>query len=172
MLELFDLTVRFGKEGSANAVEEISLKIEDREKVFLIGETGSGKSVLLMAILGMLPDSAVITGRAVLDGRDILNLPEKEMRRIRGTKIAYIPQGSGEGMNPLLRAGYQIGEPRVIHQKRADGTGNPRSGRAAGTIRAEKGSTASVSAYPERRNEAEKPDRDGGYGAGSGTVCR
>ncbi|MFR7718668.1 MAG: ABC transporter ATP-binding protein [Lachnospiraceae bacterium] len=117
MLELFDLTVRFGKEGSANAVEEISLKIEDREKVFLIGETGSGKSVLLMAILGMLPDSAVITGRAVLDGRDILNLPEKEMRRIRGTKIAYIPQGSGEGMNPLLRAGYQIGEPRVIHQK-------------------------------------------------------
>lgn len=64
MLELFDLTVRFGKEGSANAVEEISLKIEDREKVFLIGETGSGKSVLLMAILGMLPDSAVITGRA------------------------------------------------------------------------------------------------------------
>ena len=78
MLELFDLTVRFGKEGSANAVEEISLKIEDREKVFLIGETGSGKSVLLMAILGMLPDSAVITGRAVLDGRDILNLPEKE----------------------------------------------------------------------------------------------
>ena len=117
MLELCDLTVRFGKEGSANAVEEISLKIEDREKVFLIGETGSGKSVLLMAILGMLPDSAVITGRAVLDGRDILNLPEKEMRRIRGTKIAYIPQGSGEGMNPLLRAGYQIGEPRVIHQK-------------------------------------------------------
>lgn len=83
MLELCDLTVRFGKEGSANAVEEISLKIEDREKVFLIGETGSGKSVLLMAILGMLPDSAVITGRAVLDGRDILNLPEKEMRRIR-----------------------------------------------------------------------------------------
>ena len=117
MLELCDLTVRFGKEGSANAVEEISLKIEDREKVFLIGETGSGKSVLLMAILGMLPDSAAITGRAVLDGRDILNLPEKEMRKIRGTKIAYIPQGSGEGMNPLLRAGYQIGEPRVIHQK-------------------------------------------------------
>ena len=57
MLELCDLTVRFGKEGSANAVEEISLKIEDREKVFLIGETGSGKSVLLMAILGMLPDT-------------------------------------------------------------------------------------------------------------------
>lgn len=117
MLEIKDLTVCFGEEGSANAVEQISLKVNDREKVFLIGETGSGKSVLLMAILGMLPRSASITGQAILDGKDILNLPEKEMRKIRGTKIAYIPQGSGEGMNPLLRAGYQIGEPRVLHQK-------------------------------------------------------
>ena len=77
MLEIKDLTVRFGEEGSANAVEQISLKVNDREKVFLIGETGSGKCVLLMASLGLLPRSASITGQAILDGKDICGfLPE------------------------------------------------------------------------------------------------
>lgn len=117
MLELHNITVRFGREGTPNAIDDISLTANDHEKVFLIGETGSGKSVLLMAVLGMLPKSAHITGEALLNGKNILGLSQRELRKIRGKEIAYIPQGSGDGMNPLFQVGYQVGEPLMIHQK-------------------------------------------------------
>lgn len=55
-------------------------------------------------------------GRALLDGTDLLTLSPREMNRIRGQRISYVPQGSGNGMNPLLSVGYQVGEPLMIHQ--------------------------------------------------------
>lgn len=116
MLTFSHITVRFGGEGTPNAIDDISLDVKEKEKVFLIGETGSGKSVLLMAVLGMLPKSATVLGEALLNGKNILGLSEKELRSIRGTQIAYIPQGSGNGMNPLLKVGYQVGEPLLIHE--------------------------------------------------------
>ncbi len=116
MLTFSHITVRFGREGTPNAIDDISLDVNEKEKVFLIGETGSGKSVLLMAVLGMLPESAAVFGEAILDGKNILGLSQKELRHIRGTEIAYIPQGSGNGMNPLLKVGYQVGEPLMIHE--------------------------------------------------------
>ncbi len=117
MLELTDITVRFGKAGTPNAIEHVSLSVKEKEKVFIIGETGSGKSVLLLAVLGMLPKSAHVTGKALLNGRDLMQLKGKALREMRGKEIAYVPQGSGNGMNPLLRIGYQVGEPLMIHQK-------------------------------------------------------
>lgn len=116
MLDIQNVTVRFGPAGTPNAIEQVSLAAPDRQKTFLIGETGSGKSVLLLAILQMLPKSAHVEGRALLDGMDVMALPPKEIRKIRGSRIAYIPQGSGNGMNPLLTVGLQVGEPLMIHQ--------------------------------------------------------
>lgn len=116
MLELQNITVRFGGPGASPAVDDVSLTLGEREKVAIIGETGSGKSVLLLAVLQMLPSVAAVTGKALLEGTDLLSLPQREMNRIRGARIAYVPQGSGNGMNPLLRVGYQVGEPLMIHQ--------------------------------------------------------
>ena len=114
MLDIEHLSVRFG--GASEAVSDISLSVGEKEKVVLVGETGSGKSVLLLAILQMLPASASVSGRALLDGTDLLTLSPREMNRIRGQRISYVPQGSGNGMNPLLSVGYQVGEPLMIHQ--------------------------------------------------------
>ena len=114
MLDIEHLSVRFG--GASEAVSDISLSVGEKEKVVLVGETGSGKSVLLLAILQMLPASASVSGRALLDGTDLLTLSPKEMNRVRGERISYVPQGSGNGMNPLLPVGYQVGEPLMIHQ--------------------------------------------------------
>ena len=72
MLDIEHLSVRFG--GASEAVSDISLSVGEKEKVVLVGETGSGKSVLLLAILQMLPASASVSGRALLDGTDLLTL--------------------------------------------------------------------------------------------------
>ena len=83
----------------------------------VIGETGSGKSVLLLAILGLLPPSASIQGKILFEGEDLLALRERQMERIRGAKIAYIPQGSGNGLNPLYTVGRQIDESIRRHSR-------------------------------------------------------
>lgn len=117
MLEIKDISVHFASNHFVQAVEHIDLSVKDTEKVAIVGETGSGKSILLLAILGLLPENAVVTGQALLDGRDLLKLKRKEWDKIRGAKISYIPQGSGNGMNPLLRVGFQVGEPLMEHKK-------------------------------------------------------
>jgi peptide/nickel transport system ATP-binding protein len=99
----------------APAVDSVSLRCAAGDKIALVGETGSGKSVLLLAFLRMLPSSAQVSGRALLDGRDMLSLTERELRMIRGRRVSYIPQGCGNGMNPLLKTGFQIAEPLTIH---------------------------------------------------------
>lgn len=117
MLKVENLTVCFGEKGSPEAVTDVSFELKEKEKIAIIGETGSGKSVLLQAMLKMLPETATISGNVYLEGKNILTLSEKEMNHIRGVRISYVPQGSGNGMNPLMKTGYQVGEPLMIHQK-------------------------------------------------------
>ena len=132
MLKIEGLTVRFGGEDVPEAVSDVSLELKEREKIAIIGETGSGKSVLLMAILGMLPESTHIAGSAMLDmdrcgekavseigsgSLELIGLSQRELCRIRGTVISYVPQGSGNGMNPLLTVGYQVAEPLIVHDR-------------------------------------------------------
>lgn len=122
MLNIQDVTVRFGPPGTPNAIEHVTLQVPDRKRTCIIGETGSGKSVLLLSILQMLPETATVTGSAILNGEDLLALSPKQMRKRRGKVIAYIPQGSGDGMNPLLTVGYQVGEPLMLHKKQGKKT--------------------------------------------------
>ena len=116
MLDIRNVSVRFSGASEVGAVENVALTLAERTKTAMIGETGSGKSVLLLAILKLLPALAEITGSVMLDGTDLLKLSEKELENIRGDRIAYIPQGGGGGLDPLMRIGMQIGEPLIDHR--------------------------------------------------------
>ena len=108
MLDMQNVAIRFGK--GPEAVADTSFHVDRQKRTVVIGETGSGKSVLLLAILGLLPQSARVSGKILFEGQDLLSLKERQMERIRGARIAYIPQGSGNGLNPLYTIGRQIDE--------------------------------------------------------------
>lgn len=92
MIELVDLSVSFS--GETRALDKIDLTIPDGVNTVVIGESGSGKSVMLSAILRTLPREARVTGRVCLDGTELLSLPERDMRKIRGRALAYIDRKS------------------------------------------------------------------------------
>lgn len=108
MLEIKDVSVRFGSQ--PEVVSHVTLNIPEGMHLAIIGETGSGKSVLLQAILGILPSAAQISGTIDFQGREMIHCPEAARNRIRGKEIAYIPQGSGNGLNPLYTVGHQMCE--------------------------------------------------------------
>ncbi len=115
VLSIEELRVKFRTPyGVVRAVDGVDLSV-GREKFFLIGESGSGKSVLALAVLRLLPKNAEVSGRIVFEGRNLLELSEEEMRKIRGKKIAYVPQ-SRSSLNPVLTVGYQCAEPLVLHE--------------------------------------------------------
>lgn len=116
MLQIKNLTVWFTSNGITEAIRDVSLDVADKKKTMLVGETGSGKSVLLLAILRLLPPTASVSGQVLLDGTNLFSLTNRELCSIRGVKIGYIPQGGGNSMNPLLKVGYQVGESLREHK--------------------------------------------------------
>lgn len=110
-MDIKNLSVSFSKE--IKAIDCLDLSVPDGKNSIVIGESGSGKSVMLAAILRILPSSARVSGEVLLNDENILAIPEKEMEKIRGDAIAYIPQSGGNSMNPLLTVGFQIAEPLV-----------------------------------------------------------
>ncbi len=116
MLELKDVSVEFVSENSVLAVDNMSMQLADGSKTAIVGETGSGKSVLLLAVLRLLPSNARVSGSILLNGEEILTAEKKRLRQIRGGEISYIPQGGGASMNPLMKVGYQVGEPLMEHR--------------------------------------------------------
>ena len=115
MLEIEGVSIRFGD--NPEAVSDTTFTVGDGDRLAVVGETGSGKSVLLLAALGLLPASARVTGSIRLNGRELLGCREREFNQIRGKEIAYIPQGSGNGLNPLYTVGRQLCE-AIRKQKR------------------------------------------------------
>jgi peptide/nickel transport system ATP-binding protein len=117
MININNLTVEFNTpERTIRAVNNITLDVDEKEKVAIVGETGSGKSVLILAVLNLLPKEAVFSGTIRVAGNEPLTMNRKQLDAIRGSVLAYIPQGSGDGLNPLLRVGRQVGEPLVEHR--------------------------------------------------------
>lgn len=116
LLRVENLSVCFQGGNYVQAVEDVSLAVNKGDRLCIIGETGSGKSILLLAILRLLGKTAQVTGSASYRGRDLFSASAKEMDGIRGGAISYVPQGSGNGMNPLLRVGFQVGEPLMAHR--------------------------------------------------------
>ncbi|MGF3024453.1 dipeptide ABC transporter ATP-binding protein [Methylobacterium aquaticum] len=118
ILSVQDLTVAFRSERTWRpVVHGVSFDIGPKETVALVGESGSGKSVTAMSIMRLTPRDATRTGgRVLLEGRDLLGLPDAEMRRIRGDDVAMIFQEPMTSLNPVLTVGFQIGEALRLHR--------------------------------------------------------
>jgi peptide/nickel transport system ATP-binding protein len=111
VLSVQDLSVRFETEdGPVQAVNAVSFDVEPSEVLAIVGESGCGKSVTAMSLLGLLPDSAVVSGRAEFGEEDLLACPLPQLRRVRGREIGFIFQDPMTSLNPVLTVGRQIGE--------------------------------------------------------------
>jgi len=112
-------TYFFTRMGVAKAVDGVSLCLEKGESLGLIGESGCGKSVTCLSILRLVPQPAgrIVGGRILLEGEDLLQKSEREMRKIRGKKVAMIPQDPMTSLDPVFSVGSQLSEPIKIHQK-------------------------------------------------------
>ncbi len=117
LLEVDDLRVEFWTaRGTVYAVNGISFDIAPGETLGIVGESGCGKSVTSLAMLGILPRSAKVpTGTAHFEGRDLLTLDDDELREIRGREIAMIFQDPMTSLNPVLTVGRQIREALEAH---------------------------------------------------------
>ena len=103
-IEIRDLSVTFQDGGEMiHAMEDVSAYFPSGSVTGLIGESGSGKSLLGMSILGLLSGQARVEGSCMYKGMDLYRLPEKEMQKIRGKEIALIPQNPTESLNPIRR---------------------------------------------------------------------
>lgn len=118
ILEVENLKVCFNTpEGVVHAVNGISFHLNEGETLAIVGESGCGKSVSVMSILGLIPTppGEILSGSARYRDVDLLKLPERELERIRGDEIAMIFQDPMTSLNPVLTIGYQIGEGMVVH---------------------------------------------------------
>ncbi len=119
LLSVRNLTTRFETAGGAlHAVDDVSFDIRPGETFALLGESGCGKSMTSLSIMRLVPAPAgrIIRGQVLLDGRDLLALPEMEMRRVRGKRIAMIFQEPMTSLNPVLSIGEQIAETVRLHR--------------------------------------------------------
>ena len=123
LLSVRNLSVRFGQ-GSAEvgAVSDVSFNVSRTATVGLVGESGSGKSVTSLAITRLFPKSAkaVIGGAVEFRGRDLVTMPEGDLRSIRGAGISYVFQDPLSALNPVRRCGDQVAESIRIHEGRID----------------------------------------------------
>jgi oligopeptide/dipeptide ABC transporter ATP-binding protein len=115
VLAIRDLTVKFETEdGVVHAVTDVSYELPPGQVLGVIGESGSGKSVTVMSILGLTP-SGRVQGEAVFKGRDLLKMSKRELRNVRGGPVAMIFQDPMTSLNPVLKTGDQIGEAIQAH---------------------------------------------------------
>lgn len=108
----------FTSRGVVKAVDDVSFTLRPGETLGVLGESGSGKSVTALSILRLVPTPAgrIVGGRILLDGEDILRVPESRMRQIRGKLISMILQDPLTSLNPVFTVGEQIAESLRIHQ--------------------------------------------------------
>ena len=118
-LEIKNLRISFRRGSSLfEAVHGVSFSLGDGRALGIVGESGCGKTLSAMSVMRLLPSTAVITeGEIIYNGLDILSLSEKEMRMIRGNKIALIPQDPLTSLNPLYTIGDQLMEVILLHQE-------------------------------------------------------
>jgi peptide/nickel transport system ATP-binding protein len=111
LLEVEDLSVRFDTdEGSVHAVDRMSLSLEPRQVLGIVGESGCGKSVTALSILGLLPKTAVVAGSIRFEGNELLGASRSQLRKVRGRQISFVFQEPMTSLNPVFRVGNQIEE--------------------------------------------------------------
>ena len=111
LLDVRGLSVRFDTDdGTAHAVDRLDFTLDPGEVLGVVGESGCGKSVTMMSILRLLPETATISGSALFGGVDLLAVPEQRLRQIRGREISFVFQEPMTSLNPVFTVGRQIGE--------------------------------------------------------------
>lgn len=118
LLEVKNLRVDFQLDDRViHAVEGVNLRIDNNETIVLAGESGSGKTITALALTRILPQNArIVSGEVLLDGKNILDLEERQLSLIRGARIAYIFQEPTSYLNPVYTIGEQITEVIILHQ--------------------------------------------------------
>jgi len=130
LLEVEDLRTQFfTSAGTVKAVDGISYTVEEGETVAIVGESGCGKSVSALSMLRLIPDppGRIVGGRILFRGTDLLSLPDKEIRRVRGRDIAMVFQEPMTSLNPVLTIGRQLTETLVHHLSMDDRQANARA---------------------------------------------
>jgi peptide/nickel transport system ATP-binding protein len=102
--------------GGGRLVEDVAFDLPDSATLGIVGESGSGKSLLALAVIGLLPKGIAATGQVLLDGRDLLSLPEAKLCHVRGASIGMIFQEPMTALNPAMRIGDQIAEGLAWHR--------------------------------------------------------
>ena len=118
LLDVRNVSVEFVAKGQppARAVADVSFRLRKGEMLGLVGESGCGKTTLMLALLRLLPETGrIVQGRIEFQGRDLLALGEAEMARVRWTGISIVFQGAMNALNPVRTVGDQIGEALVRH---------------------------------------------------------
>jgi len=119
MLAIKSLRVRFkkGMNQTTEVLGGINLSLNKGETLGIIGESGSGKSMLSLAIIGLLPETATASGEILFAGKDILQMSERQLCKIRGPRIGLIFQEPMTALNPTMKVGKQIAEGIRLHRK-------------------------------------------------------
>lgn len=116
LLDIKNLSVSFKTEkGPMRLISDLSFDIKQAEVFGLVGESGCGKSLTALSILGILPNNAFAKGEIIFNNKNLLTLNENDMRRIRGKDISMIFQEPMTSLNPVLTIGYQIAEALITH---------------------------------------------------------
>jgi peptide/nickel transport system ATP-binding protein len=112
-LEVAGLTVRIG---SRTVLDGVSFAVPDGARVGVIGASGSGKSMTALAIMGLTPPDAVVTGSVRVDGTELIGMTDRQRARFRGSRVGMVFQEPGTALDPLRRVGRQIEEPLRLHR--------------------------------------------------------
>jgi ABC-type microcin C transport system duplicated ATPase subunit YejF len=120
LLSVRDLKVYFrGYESVSRAVDGVSFDVRRGETVCIVGESGCGKTVSVLSLLGLIPvpPGEIVSGSALFDGQDLLGLSEEGLQRIRGNRIGIVFQEPLTSLNPVFTIGDQIAEAITVHER-------------------------------------------------------
>ncbi|MDO5747524.1 MAG: ABC transporter ATP-binding protein [Actinomycetaceae bacterium] len=113
-----DLNVQFATSAQpVSAVKSVNLDVHPKEILAIVGESGSGKTVTSKSIMGLLPESAMVSGSVILHDKEVTTMSGSELRNIRGTDVAMIFQEPSTALNPVFKVGWQIAEGLRAHRK-------------------------------------------------------
>jgi len=117
LLEVDNLAVVLRTQrGPARAVRDVGFTLDRGQTLGLVGESGCGKSITALALLGLLPEHAQVTGSIRLDGQELVAAPERELRSLRGNRIGMVFQEPMTALNPVHTVGDQVAEPLRLHR--------------------------------------------------------